>query len=230
MANHSSTEDPTKSPVPIRLSDARLLLQHDYLPLEAGHGLTDDNMHHVAASTYMPNVSAKMIDWWFGFIHTTDQYLLWHPRDHIFSDWEGPRDNKSDYIGGHHLVHEYIGGELAKLKISFLEPSGYFGDDWKEEFRKYGYGTAICGRVGTWEPEKVTYTGHLIHLIKNEPDGCRMRSRFWLGDVEGLPKPVGDKVPSSMTAGLLKHATEEMSILASILPELYRQYSRTPGS
>lgn len=230
MAKRSSTEDPTKSPIPIRLSDAKLLLQNDYLPLEAGHGLTDDNMHHVAASTYMPNVSAKMIDWWFGFIHTTDQYLLWHPRDHIFSDWEGPRDNKSEYIGGHHLVHEYIGGELAKLKISFKEPSEYFGDSWKEDFRKYGYGTAICGRVGTWESEKITYNGHLIHLIKNEPDGCRMRSRFWLGDVEGLPRPVGDTIPSYMTAGLLQHATEEMSILASILPELYQQHSRPTGS
>jgi hypothetical protein len=228
MASYSSRGDPTKSPIPIRLADAKLLLQHEYLPLEAGHGLTDDNMHHIAASTYMPNVSAAMIDWWFGFIHTTDQYLLWHPRDHIFSDWEGPRDNKSQYIGGHHLVHEYIGGEMAKLKISFKDPSEYFGHAWKDDFQKSGYGTAVCGRVGAWDPENgtVTYTGHLIHLIKNEPDGCRMRSRFWLGDVEGLPKAVGDKVPESMTAGLLKHATEEMAILASKLPELYRRFSR----
>ena len=228
MAPCSSKQDPTKSPIPIRLADARLLLQHDYLPLEAGYGLTDDNMQHVAASTYMPNITAEMIDWWFGFIHTTDQYKLWHPRDHVFSDWEGPRDNKSEYIGGHHLVHEYIGGEMAKLKISFKDPSEYFGRDWKEEFQKRGYGTAICGRVGNWEPEsdKVTYNGHLIHLIKNEPDGCRMRSRFWLGDVEGAPKAVGDRIPAFMTSGLLRHATEEMSILASKLPELFRQYSR----
>jgi hypothetical protein len=231
MAKYSSSEDPTKSPLPIRLSDAPVLLRHDYLPLEAGYGLTDDNMYHIAASTYMPNVSAAMIDWWFGFIHTTDQYLLWHPRDHVLSDWEGPRDNKSEYIGGHHLVHEYIGGELAKLKISFKDPSEYFGRTWKEDFHTFGYGTAVCGRVGMWEPEtnRVIYTGHLIHLIKNDPDGCRMRSRFWLGDVEGVPRPVGNTVPSSMTAGLLKHATEEMAILASILPGLYRRFSRAEG-
>jgi hypothetical protein len=224
MANPS---DRTRSPVPLRLADAKLLLQHDYLPLESGHGLTDDNMHHIAASTYMPNVSAAMIDWWFGWIHTTEQYKLWHPLDHVFSDWEGPRDNKSEYIGGHHLVHEYIGGELSKLRISFKDPSEYFGPTWKEDFQKFGYGTAVCGRVGTWEVgQKTTYTGHLIHLIKNEPVGCRMRSRFWLGDVEGVGC-VGDRLPGFMTAGLLKHATEEMAILASKLPELYGKYSKS---
>jgi DAPG hydrolase PhiG domain len=194
--------------------------------LEAGCGLTEDNMYHIAASTYMHKCSAEMIDWWFGFIHTTDQYKLWHPRDHVFSDWEGPRENKSEYIGGHHLVHEYSGDELQKLKISFKAPAQYFGPGWKEEFAKAGYRTAICGRTGSWEPEtgKVTYMGHLIHLIKNEPDGCRMRSRFWMGDVEGMPLAMGNMMPVSITSGLLKHATEEMAILATQLPQLYQQY------
>ena len=70
-----------------------------------------------------------------------------------------------------------------------------------------------------------TYNGHLIHLIKSEPDGCRMRSRFWLGDVDGLPAPVGDLLPPSLTQGLVKHATEEMAILAAKLPSLYQKYS-----
>ena len=232
--NRSSEQDPTVSPIPLRLCEAKLLLQHPYLPLEAGHGLTTDNMRHVAASTYMPGVTAGMIDWWFGFIHTTEHYKLWHPRDHVFSDWEGPRENRSSYIGGHHLVHEYIGGKMSKLKISFRDPGLYFGEGWEEEFVKWGYGTAVCGRVGRWEPEsgdgKVMYTGHLIHLIKNEPDGCRMRSRFWLGDVEGLPGPVGDKIAEEDAAGLLRHATEEMAILAAKLPDLFRRFSRKEGT
>lgn len=212
----------------LRLAEAPLLLQNDYLHMEAGHGLTSDNMYHVAASTYMPKCSAQMIDWWFGFIHKTEQYKLWHPRDHVFSDWEGPRDNKSEYIGGHHLVHEYIGGEMCKLKISFKDPSLYFGLDWKETFQATGYGTAVCGRVGIWDDinGSVTYTGHLIHLIKNEPDACRMRSRFWLGDIEGVSTAQGDKVPDSMREGLIKHATEEMAILASQLPWLYEKYRK----
>lgn len=123
-------------------------------------------------------------------------------------------------------MHEYIGGELAKLRIFFKDPSEYFGSTWKEDFQKSGYGTAVCGRVGSWEPDmKTVYTDHLIHLVKNKRVGCRMRSRFWLGDVEGVGC-VGDRVPESMTAGLLKHATEEMATLASKLPELYSKYSK----
>jgi len=210
------------------LKDAASLLNNDYLEIEDGHGLTKDNMYHVAASTYMPKCSSEMIDWWFGFIHTTEQYKLWHPRDHVFSDWEGPRDNKSEYIGGHHLVHEYIGGTLAKLKISFKDPSAYFGLDWKEAFKAAGYGTAACARVGGWDDKTgaVTYTGHVIHLIKDEPDGCRMRSRFWIGDIEGVEQAQGDKVPDSMKAGLMKHCKEEMAILAWQLPELYAKHRR----
>lgn len=205
------------------LKDVGMLLDNDYLDVEAGHGLTADNMAQAASSTYMPGVTSAMLDWWFGYIHTTEQYKLWHPRDHVFSDWEGPRKNDSQYIGGSHLVEEYIGGVLYSLKISFKDPKEFFGPSWKQKFQKAGYGTAICGRVGEWNRStgEVKYGGHLLHLIKNEPDGCRMRSRIWLGDPEGSPVPIGDKIPKDMVAGLHKHMTEEMAILASHLPALY---------
>lgn len=182
-----------------------------------------------------------MINWWFGWVHNTEQYKLWHPRDHVFSDWIGPRRNNGDYIGGHHLVEEYIGGSLAKLKISFVDPGVYFGDNWKREFKENGYEVAICGRIGRWDPKKdsdlekleaggvqvedTVYMGHLIHLIKEEEDGVRMRSRFWLGDFEGVEDVDVRKglVPEGLAVGVLKHATEEMAILGTILPELYRE-------
>ncbi|KAL2837297.1 hypothetical protein BJY01DRAFT_237934 [Aspergillus pseudoustus] len=217
----------TTPPPGIRLSEAKLLLAHPYLPMEAGVAATEDGMHHIAASTYMKGSTGAMIDWWFGWIHHTEQYKLWHPRDHVFSDWEGPRDNTSTYVGGHHLVHEYIGGQLAKLKISFRDPGEYFGPSWKEDFARAGYSTAICGRVGNWDDEtgEVMYGGHLVHLIKDEPDGVRMRSRFWLGDIPGLtPEQRRAAVPEEFALGLLKHATEEMEILATILPGLYARH------
>jgi len=210
----------------LRLKDAVLLLEHDYLPMEAGYAVTSDGMNYIAASTYMPGVTGKMIDWWFGFIHTSDFYKLWHPRDHIFSDWDGPRDNTSTYIGGHHLVKEYIGGVLSNLKISFKDPSIYFGADWRQKFDEKGYSTVICGRCQNWDPEtnESVAIGHLIHLIKTEPDGCRMRSQFWLGDIEGINQP--QPVPEAFASGLLKHATEEMAILANILPSLHMRLSK----
>lgn len=213
----------------LALSDARLLLEHPYLPMEAGVAATDDGMYHIAASTYMKGSTGAMIDWWFGWIHTTDQYKLWHPRDHVFSDWEGPRNNDSTYIGGHHLVHEFLGGDLAKLKISFRDPAEYFGPTWKEDFQRAGYSTAVCGRTGNWNDQtgEVNYMGHLIHLIKDEPDGVRMRSRFWLGDIPGVsPEARRAMVPEKLPMALLQHATEEMAILATVLPGLHEQHAR----
>lgn len=223
--------NPTTQAIPLLLSEAKLLLEHEYLPLETGYAVNGDGTHHVAASTYMPDCTAAMIDWWFGWIHNTEQYKLRHPKDHVFSDWEGPRDNNSAYIGGHHLVHEYIGGNaLAKLKISFRDPSEYFGPSWKEDFKRAGYQTAVCARGADWNPETgaVLYNAHLIHLVRNEFAGCRMRSRFWLGDVDSVtdPKQRAAMVPPPAAVGLTKHASEEMAILASKLPALYERYAR----
>ncbi len=127
-------------------------------------------------------------------------------------------------------MHEYIGGHLAKLKISFVSPEKYFGGDWEREFRENGYGVAVCGRVGNWDDEsgEVVYNGHLIHLIEEQKLGVRMRSRFWLGDVDGVTdSEVRRKaVPPFLPEGLCKHAVEEMAILGSILPGMYLKYAR----
>ncbi len=127
-------------------------------------------------------------------------------------------------------MHEYIGPVLSKLKISFVSPSVYFGERWEAKFKEAGYSTAVCGRVGNWndETDEVIYTGHLIHLIKDELDGCRMRSRFWLGDVDGITEPQvrAHLVPDFLPKGLCKHATEEMTILGRILPDLYKKHSK----
>jgi hypothetical protein len=223
-----STAPPTSNPPgALLLTEVSHLLTHKYTPLETGYARLTNGMHFVAAHTYMPHVTAAMIDWWFGYIHTTDQYQLWHPRDHVFSDWEGPRNNDSTYVGGAHLVHEYIGGVLAKLKIQFKSPKEYFGEGYEEAFKEAGVGTAVCGRVAVWIPEQnfSIDTGHLVHLVEDTEDGCRMRSRFWLGDVEGwgVEERMGAELPFP-AEGLCKHACEEMAILGGILPELYKKH------
>lgn len=220
--------DATMHPGPIPLKDCHLLLSTSlsdpYLPMETGWALGSDGIYHVAAATYMPNVTGAMISWWFGYITTTEQYKLWHPRDHIYSSWEGPHGN-STYIGGHHLVHEMIGDELQKLKISFKDPSEYFGPGWEENFKEAGWETAICGRVNLWVgPGNIGLPiGHLMHIVMKTEDGVRMRSRFWLGDVPVLKssRMRAGVVDLGLVKGLVRHASEEMAILASFLPQLY---------
>ena len=203
----------------MNLEDANLLLEPGYLPLESGYLRLPDGQLHVAARTAMPGCTSAMIDWWFGYVRTTEQYKLWHPIDHVWCDWEGPG---GEYIGGTHLVHEYIGGQLNKLRIHFKPPDEYLD---VAAFAEAEVGTAICARTGPLDSE--LWAGHLIHLVRDTEYGCEMRSRFWLGDFEPDIAPTAEEVqkliPDAIGWGLLKHCNEEMGYLAGFLPELYRQ-------
>ena len=186
----------------------------------------------VVTHNVVPGVSGRMIDWWFGYVTTTEQYKRWHPLDHEYSEWAGPHGN-STYIGGNHLVYERIGGTLQQLRINFRSPAAYFGNDSPTAFKAANVSTAVVGRVGFWAGKgKGTSgmnVGHLMHLVHEEPDGVRMRSRFWLGDVEGLPLGKGIRsavIPMNLVTGLVKHATEEMGYLKGFLPDLYRQENK----
>jgi DAPG hydrolase-like protein len=171
----------------------------------------------------MIGCTGAMVAWWFSFIQTTDQYLWWHPRDHVFSDWDGPRGTGT-YVGGTHLVHEYIGGRIHKLKINFRDPSAILDTS---RFERAGVSAVVYGRGGPLEAP--VWSAHLCHPVQDTPEGCVVRSRFWLGDLD--PKPPGvtpaelrELVPDDMVQGLHRHASEEMSILGGFLPTLYRMH------
>jgi hypothetical protein len=123
-----------------------------------------------------------------------------------------------------------IGGQQQKLRISFKDPSTYFGADYKARFKAANVSTAVVGRVGFWAGKGKGTTamdvGHLMHLVHDEGDGVRMRSRFWLGDVAGIK--LGGFVPKTLVTGLVKHATEEMGYLRTFLPEFYEERKRGP--
>lgn len=127
-------------------------------------------------------------------------------------------------------VEEYVGGNLGKFRLLFVDPKEYFGPSWKTEFAEAGYSTAICARGSACHDDgSVTLMALTIHLVKEEPDGCRMRSRFWIGDIDGRVGGASTEpkhaVPAAISAALLKHATEEMAILATRLPSLHRDFS-----
>lgn len=207
------------------------LLDERYLPLESGWVRHDDGTVHVAARTHMIGCTGEMVKWWFGFVHHTEEYLWWHPRDHVFSDWIGERGT-GRYIGGIHIVDEYLGAgtELQKLKINFRDPSESLDTS---KFATSGVSAAIYGRVGLRDPD--VWTGYLLHLIQDIPEGCVMRSRFWLGHIDPAPPGLDAEmrtqlIPDKFAQGLHQHASEEMSILAGMLPGVYRLYNPTAST
>ena len=190
-----------------------------------------DATYLVAVRTAMPAVKAEMVRWWFtDFMKTTEHYSWWHPRDHVWMDWENKKPG--EVIGSSHLVHEYIGSELSKLRIQFIDSSEFFGFNPNDEDT-----FVICARVGLLEEE--INTAKMCHVVRNTQTGAEMRSRFWLGHVA---KRDGNETIRSFEGfvgnmalvrlflikqqvdpeDLKRHAIEEMTYLAELLPSLYK--------
>ena len=189
-----------------------------------------DATYLVAVRTPMPDVKADMVRWWFSdFLQTTEHYNWWHPKDHVWMDWENKEPGKIN--GTSHLVHEYIGGDLSKLRIQFVNSSEFFGYDANDEDT-----FVICAKVGLLD--EALNIAKMCHVVRNTLDGAEMRSRFWLGHVA---KREGNKTISSLKGfigntalsrilvlnqqnakDLKSHAEEEMKYLAELLPPLYR--------
>lgn len=190
-----------------------------------------NGIYEVSALTPMPGVTPEMVRWWFAdYMETPEHYERWFPGAHIWMDWE----NKvpGEYVGASHLVHEYIGEDMQKLRIQFVPPEEILGDVLLRDGD-----VAVCAKPGLLE--QPINGGQMCHIIRATEDGAEMRSRFWLGmvakrdgneqvaSIEGivantyLARRLG--VSRSAAIDLMNHCTEEMNILAGFLPDLYAE-------
>ena len=222
------------------VTQADLLLEPGYLPLENGFTRLANGQVFVAVLTKMPRVTSKMIDWWFGWHYMESQrYKLWHPRAHVLNRAErmiGDDPGLSDrekYLHNPNYVTEYVGGDLLDISIAFSEASDFLDIS---RFEAAHVGTAICGVV-SYQSSPLVF-GLIIHLIRETEDGCEMRSRFWLGKIElkGVPaagllsKITGSRfvakraVPIQLGRDMVVHCAAEMNHLASFLPDLFADH------
>nr|WP_064440081.1 hypothetical protein [Hoyosella altamirensis] len=226
-----------------------------YHQMETGWTRTDRGTLVVSCRTDMPDVTAEMWDWWFGW-HSTDsaRYKLWHPGAHLFTalaeDRSGDRalSARQRYINNVSYVDEYIGTSLSRLAIRFIDPS-------QAGFSERTGVTHICARVGT--SDLPVSAGWLVHQVRPTDHGSEMRSRFFLGHAEILPvpassvsKPLSARILTSAVArmtlppavaaigryrtrdqfgrDLLLHCATEMNHLAGFLPDLYAEFRCAP--
>lgn len=209
----------------MRYEDRSRLLTPEVLEFESGVERLDDGVFHVAVLTPMRDVKAEMIAWWFGtYMQTTEHYRMWHPRDHVWMDWADKAPGT--HVGASHLVHEFIGGQLHKLRISFLDPVENLGPRGSEPGRLF-----VCARVGLLDrPIRVA---RMVHAAYDTPWGCELRSHFWMGLVEsdllgGLVQAAGNRpwlrrrlLSRAAAQALEAHCHEEMTTLAGFLPDLH---------
>jgi hypothetical protein len=221
-------------------ADVNRLLEPGYLPLETGYASLPDGTAHVAVLTQFPGATGEMIDWWFGWHGAeTERYKLWHPQAHLFAQTRYQRTgargltDRQRYVGNTSYVDEYVGPSIFRLAISFHEPRD-FGFD-QHAFKDAGVTTAVCARVGF--SDRPVDSGFLIHLIRETAEGCEMRSRFWMGEVNLRPLPNRNPLdqvlntrfvrrmmtPTRLARDLMVHCAEEMNHLAGFLPDLFAQ-------
>jgi hypothetical protein len=127
-------------------------------------------------------------------------------------------------------VHEYIGNDLNKLRINFINPSEFFGYD-PNDINTF----VLCAKVGYLL--ETLNIAKMCHIIRDTKKGSEMRTRFWLGHVEerdrknnliSIQELMGNTslarlfmVTKQDAEDLKKHAEEEMKFLSEILPNIY---------
>lgn len=223
-------------PSPVRavpFEDRNLFLKgEDKDFCQIGYGVAEDGTAFVCNETYMPGVTTEMMDWWFPWhsVGSDLRYKLWDPEDHYFA-----RADNCAYVcdpavpmrektwGVSHYIIEDVGAGPDFLKLCFKNPAdfGYGAPDTahgQSMVCAIGEGGCPAAMTHVWAPYK---------------DGILFRSRFWIGYalVEGAYRkilPEGARVPDMVPKGLFAHNIKEFTNLASILPELYKEFGSQP--
>jgi hypothetical protein len=208
------------------------LLNCDPLRLEMGIERLASGVLHVAARTDMHNTKGRMFEWWFQYFTNSEQYVWWHPGDHVFLKWDD-RYTPANYIGATCLVDERLGGkDVYRLFIHFVDPGELFTPSALTHARATGDVSAIVtGQFGLGENPPRTTDGsdrplgsQLLHVLRDTPFGCALRSHFYLGlDLQERmsPREIAEMIPDKIGLNLMKHAYSEFTFLSRFLPSLY---------
>ena len=214
----------------MQMSEVNRLLDPVPMRLETGWERLPDGVLHVACRTDLHGCTGEMFEWWFRSRPNTQQYVWWHPVDHVFSDWIG--GTADTHVGSIHKVEEFFTGmPAAKLQIQFRDSTEFFDAAAYKEARASGrISAAVCGRAGVgWDTPKLPdgrlLGGRLMHIGRDTPWGCALRSHFFMGQDLPLagknPKEIEEIMPDAFGEALLQHCYNEFTFLSRFLPSLF---------
>jgi len=242
MAAISEPMDPSAALRPTS-EDLNSLLDADYHSVETGYCELEDGTGYVASLVPMPGCDGEMYAWWFWW-HAVEpvRYTLWYPTNHVAAN---PLDrslltapgltHQQRYVGSTHHVDEYIGPELMKIAITFVDPAELGFDT--SRFDEAGIVGHACARVSfRWPPLEVAT---MVHLARRTPDGIEQRSRYWIGyrpqlrvlgralDLDAPARTLGVKrrlAGGRLAYEQLLHDQIEFTHLATFLPAIHREF------
>ena len=214
----------------MQLNEVNRLLDPSPMQLETGYERLPNGVLHVACRTDLHGCTGEMFEWWFRSRPDTQQYIWWHPVDHVYSGWIG--GTTDTHVGSTHKVVEFFTGLPAeKLLIQFRDCNEFFDAETYKNARADGrISAAVCGRTGmSWDapalPDGRLLGGRLLHIARDTPWGCALRSHFYMGQDLPLagksPQEIEEMVPDVFAAGLLQHCYNEFTFLSRFLPSLF---------
>lgn len=196
------------------------------LHMETGITRLKSGILMVSVRTDMHGCKGRMLDWWFKFFETSQHIRWWHPRDHVeHGGWDGVWQRDQNYLGATIKITQAL-GEIPPVKgvLKFKEPKSLFKPARVDEaFHNGDVSALVYARLGFGDDVKLDadgdpLDGHMVQLARDTPEGCVLRSRFYLG--ASSPRPETD-VPDQLGLNLLLHCYTEFTYLSRFLPSLY---------
>lgn len=214
----------------MQLTEVNRLLDSTPMMLETGYERLPDGVLHVACRTDLHGCTGEMFEWWFRSRPNTQQYVWWHPVDHVSSEWEG--GSADTHVDSTHIVEEFFTGlPASKLLIQFRDNAEFFDPTAYLAARSDGHVSAsVCGRTGmSWDaprlPDGRLLGGRLLHVGRDTPWGCALRSHFYMGQdlptIGKNPAEIAEMIPDAFAVALLQHCYNEFTFLARFLPSLF---------
>ena len=210
------------------IEERNRFLSAEPMALQSGFTIAPNGTGFVANTTFMPDVTPEMFDWWFGWhsVGSDLRYKIWDRDDHHYARAMNPKyvldpevPNHQKTWGVTHNILEDIGFGPEKLLLDFKKPSD-LGYDMCKIGRK-GCAAIVCAAGRGSAPAIMT------HKCIEAEKGIWFISHFWMGygldDRGALIKliPNGKAVPEKLPRALFGHNIKEYTNLAVILPRIY---------
>jgi hypothetical protein len=206
--------------------DHAALLDPTPMMLETGVQRLEDRSVLVAVRTDLHGCKGRMLDWWFKFFETTGHIKWWHPVDHVeHRGWDDAWKKGRSYHGATIRAVEALADiPPVAATLKFHDPEHIFGaEKVARAFSDDSVSAIIAARIGFGDPIAVDesgdpLSGQMLHVARDTPFGCVLRSRFVLG----LDNADGHDAPDeAMGLALMKHCYTEFTFLSRFLPSLY---------
>ncbi len=211
------------------------MFEPEFIQEEIGYCVMFDGTGYVSDLTFMPGVTAKMVDWWFAW-RSLDQlrYVISNPESNIQAmtmQTDKMKDEDLSYQERYWDSTQIVvrHGEMGPTTdyMNFKCPSDVGFD--MEKIGSDACSTLICARGYSKGVPPFAQPDYFVsHLVREVESGVEVRSRYWMGwsvrygrDYKELQDDL--RMPPMMPMGVMLQNMTEWAHLAAILPELYSE-------